>query len=103
METAVEHNGAAPVAAAAPQVLFGITMNPVVSSQIDAIGHDPETGTLAIQFKAKPGTDAPGSVYHYSNVDAEKFAALAGAESTGSHFYKHIKPFKDDFPYTRML
>lgn len=77
-----------------------ITMDSIESSQIEAIGHDAETQTLAIQFKAK-GT-APGSLYHYSNVTAEDFAAFRDAESIGSHFYKHIKPFKDKYPYVRI-
>jgi|LakMenE18May11ns_1017448.scaffolds.fasta_scaffold9947943_3 hypothetical protein len=77
-----------------------ITMDSVESSQIDAIGYDPESQTLAIQFKSK--SDKPGSVYHYSNFTPDDFAALKGAESIGSYFYKHIKPFPDKFPYTRI-
>jgi hypothetical protein len=77
-----------------------ITMDSIESSQIDAIGHDAESQTLAIQFKAK-GT-APGSVYHYSNVDAALFAEFRSAESIGSFFYKNIKPFKDKYPYVRI-
>jgi hypothetical protein len=103
METAVETVAPEQQAAPAPAVHFGITMHPVESSQIDAIGHDPETGTLAIQFKPKAGSENPGSIYHYSNFDGEQFAAIKGAESVGSHFYKHIKPFSEKFPYTRML
>ncbi len=76
-----------------------ITMDGVASSQIDAIGHDAATNTLAIRFLGKTG---PGSTYHYANVTAEDFAAFKGAESVGSHFYKHIKPFPDRFPYTRI-
>jgi hypothetical protein len=77
-----------------------ITMDSIESSQIEAIGFDAETQTLAIQFKAK-GT-APGSLYRYSNVTAEDFAAFRDAESIGSHFYRHIKPFKDKYPYVRI-
>lgn len=76
-----------------------IPLHQVESSQIAAIGHDPETNTLAIQFKAKSGE---GSVYHYANFDADAFAALKGAESIGSHFGQHIKPFKDKYPFTKM-
>lgn len=76
-----------------------ITMQPVESSQIHAIGHAPETNTLAIQFKGKNG---PTSVHHYDNVDAEQFAAFRSAESVGSHFYKHIKPFAEKFPYRKV-
>ncbi len=77
-----------------------IELTPVESSQIAAIGHDPATNTLAIQFKGKG--DRPGSIYHYDNVTAQLFEAFKGAESIGSHFYKHIKPFADKFPYRRI-
>lgn len=80
-------------------IQHGINMQPVDSSQIEAVGHNPETNTLAIQFKSGAG---PGSIYHYQNVDAETFAAFQSAESVGSHFYKHIKPHADKHPYQKM-
>ncbi|CAI2430286.1 KTSC domain-containing protein [Serratia liquefaciens] len=76
-----------------------INMTPVESSQIDSIGHNPATNTLAIRFKSK---GAPSSLYHYSNVTAEDFAAFSGAESVGSHFYKHIKADTERFPFQRI-
>ncbi|MDE3023689.1 MAG: KTSC domain-containing protein [Pseudomonadota bacterium] len=76
-----------------------IAMDAVSSSQIAAIGHDSKTKTLAIRFTSKSGT---GSLYHYANFDDEAFAAFKGAESIGSHFYKHIKPFPDKYPYTKV-
>jgi len=76
-----------------------IAMTPVDSSQIHAIGHSPETDTLAIHFKSKSG---PGSVYHYSGFTAEHFADFQKAESIGSHFGKHIKPFADRFPFVKI-
>ncbi len=82
------------------ETAVSIPLNQVESSQIAAIGHDPETSTLAIQFKGKG--DAPGSVYHYQNVNSDQFRLFAGAESIGSHFYKHIKPFADRFPYQKI-
>lgn len=78
-----------------------ITMAPVESSQIQSIGHDSATQTLAIRFKDRT-TGAPASLYHYSNLTDEDFAAFKAAESIGSHFYKHIKPFKDKYPYVRV-
>lgn len=81
--------------AAAPQ----ITLQPVQSSQIAAIGHCPATETLAVQFFRK---GAPADVYHYANVTATEYAAFAGAESVGKHFYAHIKPHADKHPYTNM-
>ena len=77
-----------------------ITMDSVESSQIAAIGYDAGSQTLAIQFKGKG--DKPGSVYHYSGVTLEDFAAFKSAESIGSHFYRHIKPFDQKYPYVRI-
>lgn len=74
-----------------------IALDSVESSQIAGIGYDAKTQTLAIQFKS--GKQA---VYHYANVTAEDFAAFKSAESIGSHFYKHIKPHKDKYPYVRI-
>lgn len=83
-----------------------ITLTPVESSQIEAIGYDYDSETLAIRFKGKEGKDGapakPGSLYHYAYVKPEEWAAFSGAESIGSHFYKHIKPYPDRHPYTRI-
>lgn len=76
-----------------------IAMDSVDSSQISSIGHDAASNTLAIQFAGKAG---PGSLYHYQNVDAATFAAFKDSESVGKHFYKHIKPFADKFPYAKI-
>lgn len=59
-------------------------LTPVTSSNIEAIGHDPETNTLRVQFKGS-GT------YDYAGVSAEDHAALVGAGSIGSHFHKNIR------------
>ncbi|MEE3649496.1 MULTISPECIES: KTSC domain-containing protein [unclassified Brenneria] len=77
-----------------------IVMTPVKSSQIHSIGHDAATNTLAIRFNGR--NNVPGSLYHYSNVTADDFAAFSGAESVGSHFYRNIKPNTDKFPYQRI-
>jgi hypothetical protein len=77
-----------------------ITMDSIESSQIEAIGYDAEAQTLAIQFKAKGAV--PGSLYHYSNFLPADWEAFRAAESIGSFFYKHIRPFKDKYPYVRI-
>lgn len=77
-----------------------IAMDAVESSQIAAIGHDPETNTLAIEFKNWKGE--PSSVYHYDAFTAEQFEEFKNAESIGSHFGKHIKPFADCFPFVKI-
>ena len=61
----------------------------VQSSQIAAIGYAPESGELSVMFKGKG--DAPGALYVYDGVSADDYAALASAESVGSHFAQHIK------------
>lgn len=76
-----------------------IPLTQVKSSQLAAIGHDPATETLAIQFLQK---GQPGNVYHYANFTAAEYSAFASAESAGSHFGKHIKPHADKHPYTNM-
>ncbi|HEM7888505.1 KTSC domain-containing protein [Burkholderia cepacia] len=71
---------------------------PVESSQIHSIGYDAESETLAVRFKDRK-TNAPTSLYHYTGFTQANFDALKGADSLGSHFYKHIKPFPERFPY----
>jgi hypothetical protein len=78
-----------------------IAMDEVQSSQIAKIGYDTATQTLAVQFAPKENGTA-GSVYHYSQFSDEDFAAFKNSESLGKHFYKHIKPFKEKYPYTRI-
>ena len=77
-----------------------IPLTNVESSQMEAIGHDPDTNTLAIRFKGYGGR--PGSLYHYQNVTADDFAAFQSAESKGSHFIRNIKPATDRHPYSRI-
>jgi hypothetical protein len=74
-----------------------IAMDAVESSQIHSLGYDAASETLAIRFKNKAG--APTSLYHYAHVTPANFTALRDAESIGSHFYKHIKPLPERFPY----
>ena len=59
-------------------------MKSVTSTNIQEIGHDPKTNTLAIRFK-------DGGLYHYEGVEAKAAEAMMGAKSVGSHFHAHIK------------
>lgn len=77
-----------------------IPLTPVDSSQIAAIGHDPETNTLAIQFKNKSGLSDP---YYYANFPAEKFEEFRKADSLGSFFGKNIKHATDVHPFTKIV
>lgn len=76
-----------------------ITLTPVESSQIYAIGHDAATNTLAIQFKSKGGA---GNVYHYANFTAEDFTAFKESKSIGAHFGQHIKNATEKHPFTKV-
>ncbi|CAJ5575871.1 KTSC domain-containing protein [Burkholderia pseudomallei] len=83
------------------QPTMHIDVQPVESSQIHGIGHDPATNTLAIRFKNRT-TGAPTSLYHYANFTAEDFEAFRDAESIGLHFGKNIKPYDKKYPYTKV-
>lgn len=77
-----------------------IPMTPVESSQLEAIGHDPDSNTLAIRFKSRG--DRPGSLYHYQNFTAKDFEDFKAADSKGSHFIRNVKPYAKSFPYKRI-
>lgn len=77
-----------------------IELQPVESSQIDAVGHDPETNTLAVRFRA--GAGSIGRTYHYGGVDAALFEQLRKAKSIGSFFHKTIKPNVSAYPYVKI-
>lgn len=64
-----------------------IALSPVKSSNIKAIGHDPDTNELHVEF-------ATGGRYVYEGVDADEFAALRDAKSIGSHLHASVKPKK---------
>jgi hypothetical protein len=76
-----------------------IVLDSVESKQIHAIGHNPKTNTLRIQFRAKSG---PGSVYDYANFTAEQFAEFKAAESIGTYFGQHIKNETEKHPFTKV-
>jgi predicted TIM-barrel enzyme len=60
---------------------------PVQSSNVASVGHDPKTNELEVQFKS-------GRVYRYSDVNVDEAAALMSAQSIGSHLANIIKPVK---------
>lgn len=86
-----------------PGLPADVTMTPVTSSQVAAIGHDPETSTLYIQFPSrKREPDAPGDTYAYANFSAEDFERFMAAESKGSFLIREIKPNAAKWPYTKL-
>lgn len=65
-------------------------MKPVKSSQIHAVGYDPATKQMRIQFLS--GKDrAPGPVYEYDGITSAQHADLVAAESVGKHFGTYIR------------
>ena len=78
-----------------------IDMQEVESSQIHSIGHDAESNTLAIRFRDYK-TSGPSSLYHYRDFSADDFAAFRDADSIGSHFKQHIKPYDKKHPYVKV-
>jgi hypothetical protein len=59
-------------------------MQPVESSNIKAIGHDPVTGKMRIEFR-------DGGLYEYSEVQQNTFHAFLKARSQGGYFHARIR------------
>jgi len=57
---------------------------PVQSSNIRAIGYDPATRTLEIEFHS-------GGIYQYFDVPESVHSGLLAAPSKGSYFNERIK------------
>jgi hypothetical protein len=73
----------------------------VESSQIAAVGYDPETQTLGLKFP--PNKRQPeGAEYHYANVSPRTHQALMAAPSIGSYFGQNIKAHPEQYPYTKV-
>ena len=68
-------------------VVAGVRMQPVESSNLAAVGYAPGddgAGTLYVKFKN-------GGLYAYAGVPASVHEALMGAASKGAHFIKHVR------------
>lgn len=72
---------------------------PVESSQIEAVGYEPDSKTLGVKFLAKGKW--PASEYHYANVPPQIHRAMMAAASVGSFFTAEIKSRADLYPYTK--
>jgi hypothetical protein len=59
-------------------------MQPVKSSTISHVGHDPDLNRLTIKFNS-------GGTYTYDGVSAEEHKALLEAPSIGKHFAANIR------------
>lgn len=67
-------------------------MNSVTSSNIDAVGYDPDTKVLQVDFKS-------GTSYQYEGVPANLAQAMIVAPSVGQFFYSSVKYA---YPYTKV-
>lgn len=68
--------------------MAGMRHTPVRSSVIAAVGYDPETAVLEVEFRS-------GDLYRYFAVPPSVHRALIEAESPGAYFNKHVS---DHYP-----
>lgn len=59
-------------------------MEPVESSFIAAIGHDPETGTMRVLMKS-------GKHYDHPDIPSHRHKALMEAPSVGAHYNQYFR------------
>ena len=59
-------------------------MIPVKSSNLKAVGYDPASKMLHVEFHS-------GSTFAYPGVEPEQHSAMMESSSIGSHFHTHIK------------
>ena len=57
---------------------------PVTSSMVAAVGYDPTSRTLEIEYRG-------GKVYTYAGVTSDVYDALIAAPSKGRYINEHIK------------
>lgn len=60
-------------------------MTPVDSTNVAAVGYDPEAQEIYVEFLS-------GATYKYSGVDEQTFEELRDAPSVGSYLNRVIKP-----------
>lgn len=78
-----------------------ITRQPVKSSQLVSVGHEPTENLMDVEFHPRKG-EKTGAVYRYSNFTADDFKAFMEAESQGSHFLKQIKTQPNKHPFVKL-
>lgn len=61
-----------------------MTLEPVSSSNLEAVGYDSPSETLAVRFKS-------GRIYQYFDVPKHIHASLMAAESKGGYLNREIK------------
>lgn len=66
-------------------------MTPVKSTNLEAVGYDPASTTLTVQFKG-------GKRWAYDGVPQDTYDALMQADSIGSYFHANIRNQFDAAP-----
>lgn len=59
-------------------------MTPVESSNVKAVGYDPDTRVMRIEFHS-------GGIYDHSDVPASDHQIFMAAGSKGKHYHRHIR------------
>ena len=59
-------------------------MRPVDSSNIKAVGYDPSTRVMRVEFHH-------GGSYEHRDVGPAEHEALISASSVGSHYHRHFR------------
>lgn len=70
-----------------------ITLNPVESSNIEAIGYDAASQRMGVRFKR-------GAEYHYEGVPPKVAESILTAKSVGSAVHANL--VKGEFKYARV-
>lgn len=64
--------------------MIDIEHKPVTSSNIESVGYDADSQTLAVKFKN-------GGTYHYAEVPKEKYEEMIAARSVGGYLHANVK------------
>lgn len=64
---------------------------PVISSNLESVGYDPNTSTLEIEFH--------NGLYEYYNVPESIYRGLIAAASHGEFFHQYIK---DQYQFNKL-
>jgi hypothetical protein len=65
---------------------------PVISTDIRAIGYDPDSQILEVEFNS-------GGVYQYSGVSPYEHEGIMNADSKGKYFHSNIK---NRYPFSKL-
>lgn len=74
-----------------------VKMVPVSSSNMAALGYDPDSQVLTVQFHGKD--EKSGRVYQYQNVPAWLYGDMLGSDSVGMFFNQTIRANGQLYPF----